>query len=362
MPLPKLFELLHDFKGKDSEPQLIVNLNSYEPGSSSTSEVLLCNSSYCSEPCPLPAAPTPPPCPYEINYMFENTLSRGFLVQDLMHLETYTNHNATKIHPPVVFGCGEVETGLFLGRGDLNGLLGLGHTSLDVTTLLSSQGLIRNSFSMCFAPDGNGRIAFGDKGDADQRVTPLVDARASAQYVRVDRIYVNDVVTDVGFEAMFDSGTSLTYLAGEAYAVVTKAFVSLVKDQQRIELVHPFFEYCYIPGTGNNASFGIPSLIFNTKGGANFSVMSPMFSIKIPQQVYCLAIVNNKINTLNIIGHNYLTGYRIIFDRERSILGWKPSNCISKEANTTASNASVLSAMESILFFFLVSFSFSHVM
>ncbi|RAL44947.1 hypothetical protein DM860_003706 [Cuscuta australis] len=262
----------------------IVNLNSYEPGSSSTSEVLLCNSSYCSEPCPLPAAPTPPPCPYEINYMSENT-------------------------------CGEVETGLFLGRGGLNGLLGLGHTSLDVTTLLSSQGLIRNSFSMCFAPDGNGRIAFGDKGDADQRVTPLVDAHKSAQYnVRVDRIYVNDVVAKVGFKAIFDSGTSLTYLAGEAYAVVTQAFVSLVKDLQRIEFEHPFFEYCYIPGTSNNsASFGIPSLIFKTKGGANFSVMSPMISIKRPQQVTALLLIEKD---------QFSDGNRLSVQHWQGVLGW----------------------------------------
>lgn len=103
----------------------IVNLNSYEPGSSSTSEVLLCNNSYCSEPCPLHATPTP--CPYEVNYMSENTLTRGILVKDVMHIETYDNNN-NKVG---VFGCGEVETGCFLGGGALNGLLGLG----------SSQGL-----------------------------------------------------------------------------------------------------------------------------------------------------------------------------------------------------------------------------
>ncbi|VFQ96308.1 unnamed protein product [Cuscuta campestris] len=265
------------------------------------------------------------------------------------------------LHSQLTLRCGEVETGLLLDEGGVNGLLGLGHTPLDVTTLLSSQGLIRNSFSMCFAHDGSGRIAFGDKGDSDQRVTPLEGGRESAHYIaRVDRVYVNDVVADVGFDAVFDSGTTVTYLAGEAYATVTKIFDSLVKDP-RVELIIDTFEYCYAPGANNTPS-GIPTLSFKTRG-ANISVTSPIVPLK-GQGVYCLGIANNKINPLNIIGHNFLTGYRIIFDREKFVLGWKPSDCKSKDANTTASNsnASALSGMESILFLFFVYFSYSQIM
>ncbi|CAH9056435.1 unnamed protein product [Cuscuta europaea] len=71
--------------------------------------------------------------------------------------------------------CGEVETGLILSTAAVNGLLGLGHGALGVPNQLSSagEGLVPYSFSLCFAADGNGRIAFGDKGDSDQLQTPL---------------------------------------------------------------------------------------------------------------------------------------------------------------------------------------------
>ncbi|VFQ59041.1 unnamed protein product [Cuscuta campestris] len=141
-------------------PNTVMSLSSYEPGSSSTSVVVRCNSSYCfgdsRRSCPLLA---PTPCTYDYSYMSPNTATKGFLVEDFMHLEA----------------CGEVVSGFLLEDAAINGFLGLGHAVLDLTSLLSSRGLVPNSFSLCFAPDGSGRVAFGDKGDADQMVTPLLE-------------------------------------------------------------------------------------------------------------------------------------------------------------------------------------------
>ncbi|VFQ96226.1 unnamed protein product [Cuscuta campestris] len=153
-----------------------INLYSYNYSTSRTSEVVPCGSPYCfppkTEDCPL-RAPNTYPCPYEVVYMAKNTSTRGILVKDVMHLETYDD-NQTRSSAPVIFGCGQVETGDLLGEGLVNGLLGLGYGALDVTSLLSSQGLVRNSFSMCFAPNGYGRFAFGDLGDLDQMSTPFL--------------------------------------------------------------------------------------------------------------------------------------------------------------------------------------------
>lgn len=69
--------------------------------------------------------------------------------------------------------CGQIQTGSFLGDAAPNGLFGLGMDNLSVPSVLSSRGLISNSFSMCFGRDGIGRINFGDKGSSDQQETPL---------------------------------------------------------------------------------------------------------------------------------------------------------------------------------------------
>lgn len=70
--------------------------------------------------------------------------------------------------------CGEIQTGSFLERAAPNGLFGLGMEKISVPSILSSQGLASNSFSMCFGDDGTGRIHFGDKGSLDQQETPFV--------------------------------------------------------------------------------------------------------------------------------------------------------------------------------------------
>ena len=69
------------------------------------------------------------------------------------------------------FSCGKNETGIFLDGIAPNGLLGLGTDDLSVPSILASQGLGPNSFSMCFGSDGIGRINFGDGSTSEQKET-----------------------------------------------------------------------------------------------------------------------------------------------------------------------------------------------
>lgn len=54
-----------------------------------------------------------------------------------------------------------------------NGLFGLGMENISVPSILSKEGFIADSFSMCFGRDGVGRISFGDKGSPGQKETPF---------------------------------------------------------------------------------------------------------------------------------------------------------------------------------------------
>jgi len=70
--------------------------------------------------------------------------------------------------------CGQVQTGAFLDGAAPNGLFGLGMSDVSVPSILAKQGLTSNSFSMCFAADGLGRITFGDNNSSlDQGKTPF---------------------------------------------------------------------------------------------------------------------------------------------------------------------------------------------
>lgn len=71
--------------------------------------------------------------------------------------------------------CGTNQTGGFVqGSSASDGLLGLGLADISVPSTMARQGVAQNSFSMCFALDGSGRIVFGDRGPPKQPSTPLV--------------------------------------------------------------------------------------------------------------------------------------------------------------------------------------------
>lgn len=69
--------------------------------------------------------------------------------------------------------CGVLQTGSFLTSAAPNGLLGLTKDLISLPSILASQNLTTNSYSMCFTEDGTGNIIFGDRDGNTQGETPL---------------------------------------------------------------------------------------------------------------------------------------------------------------------------------------------
>jgi hypothetical protein len=147
----------------------------YSPSQSSTSKTVPCGHPLCERPDACAAAGTgkSSSCPYEVKYVSANTGSSGVLVEDVLHLVDGGGGN--EVQAPIVFGCGQVQTGAILRGAAAGGLMGLGMDKVSVPSALASSGLVASdSFSMCFSRDGVGRINFGDAGSLDQAETPLL--------------------------------------------------------------------------------------------------------------------------------------------------------------------------------------------
>ncbi|KAL0904173.1 hypothetical protein M5K25_026247 [Dendrobium thyrsiflorum] len=310
---------------------LDIDLNIYSPRLSKTSQNIPCNSSLCAygnhNECPRGGDI----CPYMVEYVSAQTSSSGFLVNDILYLTTEDSKPGI-VKAPIVFGCGQIQTGSFLGAAAPNGLFGLGMDNLSVPSVLSSRGLISNSFSMCFGLDGFGRINFGDQGSSDQQETSFnVNQKNSIYNISITGIEVGRSSSDVSFSALVDSGTSFTTLADPAYTKLSENFnTELKKKRARVDPSIPF-EYCYYISSNESVTH-LPVINFNTQGGSKFPVNYPVIFISNQQErdfMYCLALV--KSSKLNIIGQNFLTGLRVVFDRERMILGWKKFNCYNIE-------------------------------
>ncbi|XP_061367723.1 aspartyl protease family protein 1-like [Gastrolobium bilobum] len=313
-----------------------IEFNIYDVKGSSTSQNVLCNSSLCEEQGQCPSSGGS--CPYRVEYLSNGTSTTGFLVEDVLHL--ITDDDQTKVADTrITFGCGQVQTGAFLDGAAPNGLFGLGMGNLSVPSILAKEGLTSNSFSMCFGSDGLGRITFGDNSSLDQGKTPFnLRALHPTYNITITQIVVGGNASDLEFHAIFDSGTSFTSLNDPAYTQITHSFDSLIKQQRYSNSDSDLpFEYCY--NLSPNEKVQAPILNLTMKGGDNYFVMDPIVTVTGENlNLLCLGVV--KSNNLNIIGQNFMTGYRVVFDRENMILGWKESNCYDDEFSNLPINPS----------------------
>ncbi|CAN6225302.1 unnamed protein product [Urochloa humidicola] len=218
----------------------------YSPQKSSTSRKVPCSSNLCDQQSACRSASSS--CPYSIEYLSDNTSSSGVLVEDLLYL--ITEYGQPKIvTAPITFGCGQVQTGSFLGNAAPNGLLGLGMDSKSVPSLLASDGVTANSFSMCFGEDGHGRINFGDTGSSDQQETPLNIYKQNPYYnISITGAMVGSKSIDAKFSAIVDSGTSFTAVSDPMYTQITSCGTVEVGKVWNT-LYSPFIRYIYMSAT-----------------------------------------------------------------------------------------------------------------
>ncbi|EOA25730.1 hypothetical protein CARUB_v10019091mg [Capsella rubella] len=309
-----------------------VPLNLYTPNASTTSSNIRCSDKRCfgSRKCSSPASI----CPYQVSYS-NSTVTTGTLVQDVLHLAT-DDQDLKPVKANVTLGCGQKQTGLFQRNISVNGVLGLGIKEYSVPSLLAKANITANSFSMCFGRVIGivGRISFGDKGYTDQEETPFISVAPSTAYgVNVTGISVGGDPVDVNLFAKFDTGSSFTHLLEPAYGELTKAFDDLVDDRRRPVDPKVPFEFCY-DLSPNTTTIKFPLVEMSFKRGAKIILNNPFFTARTKDGnlMYCLGVLKSVNLKINVIGQNFLAGYRIVFDRERMILGWKPSLCFEDES------------------------------
>ncbi|KAJ4900199.1 Eukaryotic aspartyl protease family protein [Raphanus sativus] len=310
-----------------------IPLNLYSPNASSTSSSIRCSDKRCfgSRGCSSPASI----CPYQVQYLSNNTSTIGTLVEDVLHLIT-EDDALEPVLANVTLGCGQRQTGLLQLGFAVNGLLGLGMKDYSVPSVLAKANITANSFSMCFGNiiDVVGRISFGDKGYTDQKETPLVPVEPIPTYaVDVTEVSVGVEALGIKLLALVDTGTSFTHLLETEYDLLTKTFDDQVKDKRRPIDPRIPFEFCY-DLSPNTTTIFFPKIVMTFGGGSQMILRNPLFSVfsEDGTAMYCLGILKSVNFKLNIIGQNFLSGHRIVFDREKMVLGWKQSNCYDDES------------------------------
>ncbi|KAK6792014.1 hypothetical protein RDI58_011095 [Solanum bulbocastanum] len=303
------------------------DLNEYNPSGSSTSKFLSCSHQLCElgSNCKNPKQP----CPYTVNYVSEDTSTSGVLVEDILHLASDSRMAANgSARAPVTFGCGSKQTGGYLNGVAPDGLMGLGPGEISVPSRLAKAGLVRNSFSLCFKEDDSGRIFFGDQGPADQQTTSFLPSEGQfvTYVVGVESCcFGSSCIEQTSFKAIVDSGSSFTFLPDQIYDRVVKEFDRKVNATKASFEGYPW-QYCY--KSSSEVLPKIPAFTLKFTANSSFIVQAPIFMIYGSQGAvgFCLAVEPSVIE-IGTIGQNFMTGYRMVFDRENLKLGWLLSDC-----------------------------------
>ncbi|CAN1814965.1 Aspartic proteinase-like protein 1 [Linum perenne] len=206
--------------------------------------------------------------------------------------------------------------------------MGLGPGKISVPSFLARAGFIQDSFSLCFDEEDSGKIYFGDQGPDAQHSTPFLTSNGNytTYIVGVEACCVGgSCLKQTSFKALVDSGTSFTFLPQAVFQKTADEFHRRVNAPLASFEGYPW-KYCYKSSSEDSPK--IPSMKLAFEMNNTFMIHSPVFKTYGVQGItgFCLAI-QPADGDIGILGLNFMTGYRIVFDRENLKLGWSRSKC-----------------------------------
>lgn len=329
---------------------LHIQLNFFDPGSSSTSSVISCSDQRCSlgiESSDSGCSAQNNLCGYTFQYG-DGSGTSGYYVSDLMYFDTIVGSTLiTNSSAPVVFGCSTLQTGdLVKSDRAVDGIFGFGQQSLSVISQLASQGLTPRVFSHCLKGDGSGGgiLVLGEILDPHIAYTPLVPSQPHYN-VYLQSIAVNGQIlpidssvfsTSTNKGTIIDTGTTLAYLAEGAYDPFVEAITNIAS--QNVRPVLSKGNQCYLITSSLTDIF--PQVSFNFAGGASM-ILNPQDYL-IQQNsiggaaVWCIGFQKIQGQGITILGDLVLKDKIFVYDLAGQRIGWANYDC-SMSVNVSAS-------------------------
>ncbi|BAT88847.1 hypothetical protein VIGAN_05247700 [Vigna angularis var. angularis] len=284
-------------------------------------------------------------CPYFYWYGDSSNTTGDLAIETFtVNLTTPKGKSELKLVENVMFGCGHWNRGLFHGAA---GLLGLGRGPLSFATQL--QSLYGHSFSYCLV-DRNSNSSVSSKlilgedkellSHPNLNFTSFVGGKENPvdtfYYVQIKSIMVGGEVLKIpedtwhlsaqgGGGTIIDSGTTLTYFAEPAYDTIKEAFMRKIKGYQLVETFPPL-KPCYNVSGVQKIELPEFTILFADGAVWDFPVENYFIQIQ-PEDVVCLAILGTPRSALSIIGNYQQQNFHILYDVQKSRLGYAPMNC-----------------------------------
>ncbi|KAK2448878.1 aspartic proteinase [Trifolium repens] len=316
-----------------------IKLHFFDPKNSSTSSLIDCSDRRCKSGIQSSDATCHNnQCSYTLKYGDVNGTTTGYYVSDTIHFEGSTASNSSA---PVVFGCSNMKSGDFTkSERALDGVFGFGHQKMSVISQLSAQGITPRVFSHCLRGDpidGGGLLVLGAIVDPTIVYTPLVPSQPhynlNLQSISVNghalQIDASVFATSKDRGTIVDSGTTLAYLAEEAYDPFVNAITAAIPHSVRTVVFKGY--QCFL--TTSSVIDIFPQVSLNFAGGASLNLRPRHYLI---QQNYvhgatawCIGFLKIKGQGVTILGDLVLKDKIVVYDLDGQRVGWADYDCSS---------------------------------
>ncbi|NP_001292779.1 Aspartic proteinase Asp1 [Zea mays] len=279
--------------------------------------------------------PSPKQCDYQIKYT-DSASSQGVLINDSFSLPM----RSSNIRPGLTFGCGYDQQ---VGKNGavqaaIDGMLGLGRGSVSLVSQLKQQGITKNVVGHCLSTNGGGFLFFGDDVVPSSRVTwvPMAQ-RTSGNYYSPGSgtLYFDRRSLGVKpMEVVFDSGSTYTYFTAQPYQAVVSALKGgLSKSLKQVS--DPTLPLCWKGQKAFKSVFDVKNefksmfLSFASAKNAAMEIPPENYLIVTKNGNVCLGILDGTAAKLsfNVIGDITMQDQMVIYDNEKSQLGWARGAC-----------------------------------
>ncbi|KAI3895165.1 hypothetical protein MKX03_025557 [Papaver bracteatum] len=320
-----------------------IELQFFDPGSSSSASPISCTDSVCRHTAEAGCLENSQ-CGYQYQYG-DGSETAGFYVSDLLGLDTDTGNSLmSNSSSPVVFGCSIYLSGDFTETDSaVDGVLGFGQHGMSIIQQLSSRGMTPRVFSHCLdgTGSGGGVLVLGEVVAEGIVYSPLVPSRSlynlDLQSIAINGqlVPIDPAVFSNGQGTIVDSGTTLAHLPEEALDPFVTALVAVVQES-----VKPFVDkkgnQCFIAQTSVSEAF--PSVMLNFAGDATMVLKPENYLVQTSghQGEWCVGFQNGDLlgQRITILGDLVLKDKIIVYDLARQRIGWVNYDC-SQSVNVT---------------------------
>ncbi|KAJ4851123.1 hypothetical protein Tsubulata_002435 [Turnera subulata] len=340
-----------------------VPLSYFDAASSSTVGPVRCSDTICSSAVQTTATQCSQndQCSYAFQYG-DGSGTSGYYVSDTFYFDAILGQSlVANSSAPVVFGCSTYQSG-DLTKPDkaVDGIFGFGQGDLSVISQLSARGITPRVFSHCLKGDGRGGgiLVLGEILEPGIVYSPIVPSQPHYN-LNLLSIAVNGHLLPIDPAAfatsnnrgtIIDSGTTLAYLAEEAYIPFVSAITSSVSQSASPTIYKG--NQCYTVVTSVDEIFPLVSL--NFAGGASMVLKPEEYLMHLGiydgSALWCMGF--QKVQGVTILGDLVLKDKIFVYDLVRQRIGWTIYDCsLSVNVSVTSSkdfiNAGQLSVSSS---------------